>query len=880
MSKHNPWVNQLSGINSDLEQNTNMLFLEKSYYVAFIQQLRLKEIKDESNYVLSYQDGKNWSVSLEDVAVAMQNMQNSEELKSQEMLSILKFVINKLDRNKSVPQFVRTYMCKDAVTRVVLERFKEETGGLYTNLTELSYKISDNIDEANEIFNSMRFCDPAMGSGSFLVTLLNEMIAIKSQLGILADKNGNPLFQYKVVADNENGLLVFDRKNLKPYRFTISDPESRRIQETLMYEKRTIIEKCLYGVDSEPLSVVISKLRLWVELLKHICWDGNPIQSWPIFEGNLRCGDSLVHRFSVHEDLKNIFKRIGHSVIDYKKWAENYKYAKTKEEKNISLQLITQIKRRLHSEIASNDRNNKELLKWQKELAEIKAPGLFELDDSDVKVLNTKQIEVQSMIDKYKQKIEDIENNSMYVHAIEWRYEFPDLLNEYGDFIGFDIIIGIPPDMQNQIIAESIEVYKQGYYQSFKRTGDISCLFYELGYTLLKPEYFLCYVTSNRWMKSISDDKMRQNIMHESNPLSMIGFNKTERIGMALPEQGITLIQKTRNQHRMMTCRIKEDFDPHLVDLEDYIIQNAELSIEESNETTTSPSMTLLSEIEKRIKTKIEQIGTPLVSWDIQMYSGIRTGCDEAFVIDGKMKDEFIRADYKNTEIIKPLLLGDSIKCYKLETSDLWLICIPWHFPLLYDKSIKTASEKSEARFRQQYPVIYRHLLKHKERLLNRNTQDVGLVFEWYAIQHFGTSNEWDDFTQPKIVWKRETKSPNFCLDYSGCAIMDSTCFITGQHLKYLLGALNSKLGRYMLLDSPRLSNGDIHINILTLKAMNIPIPNIKIESEVISLVNKRTSDGYRNDYDDLDGKINQYMYDMYGLDTDEREYIELKIEN
>jgi len=83
-----------------------------------------------------------------------------------------------------------------------------------------------------------------------------------------------------------------------------------------------------------------------------------------------------------------------------------------------------------------------------------------------------------------------------------------------------------------------------------------------------------------------------------------------------------------------------------------------------------------------------------------------------------------------------------------------------------------------------------------------------------------------------------------------------------------------------MLLDSPRLSNGDIHINILTLKAMNIPIPNIKIESEVISLVNKRTSDVYRNDYDDLDGKINQYMYDMYGLDTDEREYIELKIEN
>jgi len=142
-------------------------------------------------------------------------------------------------------------------------------------------------------------------------------------------------------------------------------------------------------------------------------------------------------------------------------------------------------------------------------------------------------------------------------------------------------------------------------------------------------------------------------------------------------------------------------------------------------------------------------------------------------------------------------------------------------------------------------------------------------------LQRFGTGNEWETFTQPKIVWKKETATPNFCLDYSGCAVMDSTCFITGQHLKYLLGVLNSKLGRYMLHDSPRMPNGDMQLSILTLEALKIPVSNIKIESEIISLVNKRTSDTHQNDYGEIDDKINQLVYDMYGLEADEREYLE-----
>ena len=851
-------------------------FIDKPFYTAFLQQLELKEIKDETQYLLTYQGGRHWSVGLDEVAHALRTVQ-SHDVASSEVLSILKFVIDKLDRNRSVPRFARTYMCRDAVSRVVLQRFNEETGESYTSLTELSYKISDNIEEANAIFNSIRFCDPAMGSGLFLVTLLNEMIAAKSQLGILADQDGNPLFRYKVALDDE-GLLIIDKKTFNPCTFSFADPESRRVQETLLREKQTMIENCLYGIDKDPFFVSISRLRMWVELLTHVCWQKQPIQSFPMMEGNLRCGDALVSRFSMQEDLKNLFKRIGYSVIDYKKRAEEYKKAKTKEEKNAQAQLIAMIQKKLQLEITLDARNKEDLLRWKKELAVLQAPGLFEMEENEAKTLKAKLIEAQSMVDKYQQKIDDTKNNPVFEQAIEWRYEFADMLDETGEFIGFDCMIGNPPDTQNQFIYESQEIYKHLQTHAFKRVGEEGDLFYELGFKLLKPGYFLSYLTSNSWMRSVSDAKMRQYAMYETNPLLLIEFERTATIDNTLAGSGIILLQKSHNQYRMMTCHVKKDFDPLLIGMEDYIQKNAGLFRMDAEKTAVSPTFTILSDTEKRIRSKMEQTGTSLENWDIQMNTGIKTGFDEAFIIDGKLKDEFILADYKNSDIIKPLLSGELIRPYDSEKPNQWLICIPWHFPLLYDKTIKSASERAEERFRLQYPVIYKHLVQYKKKLIARNPHEVGILFEWYALQRFGMSNEWDDFTHPKIVWKQETAVPSFCMDYSGCAIMDTTCFITGQHLKYLLGVLNSKCCRFLLRDSPRLTNGDRQISIATLETLKIPIPNTKTESEMLSFVNKRTSDSYYLDYADLDEKINQHVYDIYELGEEEKEYIETNI--
>jgi hypothetical protein len=863
------------------EDDTALLpFPGSDYYPSFLQQLGLKEMQDDRGYFLTPAQGRNWTLDFDGVTAAVKQLHIQEKQDTDAILAMLAFVIEKADRTDALPPYILSYICRDLVTRVILQRFNETIGCSCTSLTDLSYKIGDNVAEANETFNTLRFCDPAMGSGRFLIALMNEMIIIKSQLGILADRDDNPLFQYKITVNGDT-LTATDKKHFNTVPFTPANPASKRIQETFLHEKQIYIENCLYGVDVNPVSVVICRMRLWYELLKHACRQGKLSSfSSTCTESNLRCGDALISRFPVGEDLHVIFKRIGYNVGDYKMLTRDFRKARTGEERESLAKIIALVKGKIRHEIEWNEKNSEELKKWQRELEKLKSPNLFASKDTDVKKnISVKLQEAQLMVGKYRQKIEETKNNPVYEKAIEWRYEFPELLDDTGSFAGFDAVVGNPPDTQKDTSGES-NAYKQANYKAFKHTGEVSSLYYELGNKILRPDYYLSYIAANNWMRSVSAGRMRQFLMEETNPLLMIEFEETNRIGKTLGGKGITVLQKSRNQHRVMACRINEHFDPQQISIDDYLIRHAAMSvinmIGQPSDVTTSFSV--LSDTEKSIKNKIEQSGIPLRTWDIQMHAGIKTGYDEAFIIDDKTKDIFVRADYKNGDIIKPLLPPESIKRYTPEKSDRWLICIPWHFPLLYDKSITRASERAEERFAQQYPVIYDHLVQYKDKLVSRNTPEVGVTFEWYALQRLSMNNEWDDFTQQKIVWRQEASTSDFCFDYGGCAVPESNCFIIGQHLKYLLGILNSSFGQYMLKDSPRINSGDMQLSILTLEALRLPVPNAKIESDLISLVNKRTSDTHATECEELEHKIDQLVYEIFGLNKEEIDFIENEI--
>ena len=288
----------------------------------------------------------------------------------------------------------------------------------------------------------------------------------------------------------------------------------------------------------------------------------------------------------------------------------------------------------------------------------------------------------------------------------------------------------------------------------------------------------------------------------------------------------------------------------------------------------TSDSWVILSPIEQSIKKKIEAVGTPLKDWDIQINYGIKTGFNDAFIISTEKRNEILAncedADerQRTDELIRPILRGRDIKRYGYDWANLWLIYIPWHFPYQFDESIQGASEKAENAFKEQYPAVYSHMLQYKEPLSKRNKAETGIRYEWYAMQRWG-AKYWEDFSRPKIIWKRIGSILRFSFDNKGCLGLDSTCFAAGEHIGYLCCVLNSLMGHYLLKDSPKTGTGDLLVSVQAIEPVRIPY-NAKYDSQLSSLLDIQIT----NPSVVIEKEINDIVFSMYGLSPNEREYV------
>ena len=313
----------------------------------------------------------------------------------------------------------------------------------------------------------------------------------------------------------------------------------------------------------------------------------------------------------------------------------------------------------------------------------------------------------------------------------------------------------------------------------------------------------------------------------------------------------------------------------------DYFKQNATISSFKENK-----SWVILTPIEKQIKEKIEQIGTPLKEWDIQINYGIKTGFNEAFIINGEKRKELIEQDPKSAEIIRPILRGRDIKRYSYDFADLWLLYIPWHFPLHNDTTVVGASEKAEQAFSSQYPAVYNHLLKYKKQLSNRNKAETGIRYEWYALQRWG-ANYWEDFSKQKIVYieimtDNPTKGydfPCFAFDSMQCITLNTAYIMCGSEidLKYILAILNSDLGK-RLVKYYVIQLQNRQFRMLHQYVSNFPIPKIKDSEKLVfkQLVDKVIqAKKMEEDSTFTENKINNLVNNLFSLTINEKLYIE-----
>jgi hypothetical protein len=315
------------------------------------------------------------------------------------------------------------------------------------------------------------------------------------------------------------------------------------------------------------------------------------------------------------------------------------------------------------------------------------------------------------------------------------------------------------------------------------------------------------------------------------------------------------------------------------IDIQEFEIFLKSIEVKYNQETLTENAWAFENQEVLSIKLKVESQGIPLKDWDININYGLKTGLNEAFVIDGNKKNELIKQDPKSTELIRPLLRGRDIYKWQAHFADLWLLYVPWHFPLHNDSNIQGSSEIAEKAFAEQYPAIYKHLSKYKTKLSNRNKAETGIRYEWYALQRFG-SNYWRDFEKPKIIYPNMTKFLPFVLDFEENYYHNDKSFHLVADRIYWLGAfLNSKLFKYCFQDNfPELLGGTRELRKVFFD--KIPVMQISEKEELpfkklvtsILEIKKQNSSA---DTTALESQIDQLVYQLYDLTEEEIKIVE-----
>jgi len=799
--------------------------------------------------------------------------------------SVLGLIFEKIngyrDGSFFTPGFITMYMCRETLRRAVLQKFNERFGwdcaNVETDLHNELIRQKTPLKEAHAVINSLRICDPAVGSGHFLVSALNELIAIKSDLGILSDSNGKLLTINAVVGNDE--LILTDSSNDQPIEYQPGNTVSQRIQEALFHEKQTLIENCLFGVDINPKSVMICRLRLWVELLKHAYFTAESkyqrLETLPNIDINIKSGNSLVSRFALDEDLSDVFRKQKFSHADYLLAVQSYKNIRTKDGKEELRAFIQKIKDEFRQTVFNRNPFAKTLSQKRGQLVLLDNNlDLFGEAKKDAETVKKEKAKLHTEVTDLERQLEEYKSGPLYRNSFEWRFEFPEVLDEKGDYLGFDAVLGNPPYIRQEELA-AFKPHFQTIFETFAGTADLYVYFVERGMNILRPGGQFSYILPNKWMRAGYGDKLRQ-------------FVKRQRIeGISdfgdLPvfEEATTypcIFEMSRAEARSTFPAATINTLTYESSLNEYIRSNA---FAVGLESLSDSGWTLSNRGVQQLLDKLRAAGTPLGEYvQGKIYRGVLTGLNEAFVIDAATRDRLIAEDARSAEVIKPFLSGKEIKKYQtLYQTDQFLLFIPWHFPLHQDPSISGASQIAESEFQKKYPKIYQHLLKFKPQLEKRNLTETGIRYEWYALQRCAATY-FSEFEETKIVWPETSNENQFCYVDKGVYLNKTTFFLPIEDHS-LLGILNSKVIKFCLNAIVSKMRGG-YFSMSKAYVETVPIPDIGngslgLKDLVTRILAAKQSDPLA-DVTALEAEVDALVYGLYGLTEEEIGIVEGKV--
>ena len=753
------------------------------------------------------------------------------------------------------PREIVNYMVDESIIAYLEQKLVEQTpSSVESNLISVQEKLRQLVSyteqlhqfEPNEVetlinaIENLKILDPACGSGAFPMGVLHKLVLILHKLD-----PDNKIWLQKLIDRTPQEIREETRKALanKPLDYI---------------RKLGLIENCIYGVDIQPIAIQIAKLRFFISLIVEQKIDdtkeNRDIKPLPNLETKFVAANTLI---GLEKD--NGFK--------------------TPEVENAENELF-----RIRKDIFySNSLHKKKILQTKEKTARQNLKNAL-LEGS----FNNTTAEQIASWDPFDQ------NTSASWFDPEWMFGVKD---------GFDIVIGNPPYIQLQKAFNNnkkyADLYKNNNYQTFERTGDIYCLFYEKGIQLLKENGLLTYITSNKWMRAGYGEKLREFFI-KYNPLQLVDLgpgvfeNATVDTNILLikkVEQTPSSVQRIYLLDNAQTgasklpffaCTLKSDFK-NSNDLANYINTNKIQMPKISKD-----AWFIGSDAEQKLKEKIEKIGKPLKDWDVKIYRGVLTGLNEAFIITTEKRNEILanckdETERRRTEaIIKPILRGRDIKRYHYEWAGLWVIVIPAGWT-----NENKEKENPEIFIQKSFPSLMQHLKQYEVKAKKRGDQGD----YWWELR---ACAYYPEFEKEKVVYSETIKIyfdgtknyPRFCYDDELLFLDKTTFFITGlNNKKYLLGFLNSKVSEYLLENGYCIKLGSGSRGLQKILIENLPLPPITPSNEPIvkqieELVDKILAAKKQNpaaDISQCEREIDELVYRLYDLTEEEVKIIEGK---
>ncbi|HEG4888408.1 TPA: Eco57I restriction-modification methylase domain-containing protein [Campylobacter coli] len=824
--------------------------------------------------------------------------EQSEILSQKELISssVLGNVFEKLNGYKEgsfyTPSFITSYMCKESITKVVLDKFNAQFDLDAKDISELRKSLRKEDKKAQkELLNSIKICDPAVGSGHFLVSALNVMLSIYDELNLFDE-------EFYLEVQNDEILITGRKGEFIEYKHP-STPKDKAhlIQQELFHTKKDIIENNLFGVDINPNSCEITKLRLWIELLKHSFYQSfddenyHDLKTLPNIDINIKCGNSLVSYFETGKSLSH-YPNIKERMSKYKRIVKDYKEG-FYTDKNLIAKEIKNLQESFKN-FCLKDKFNKEIKQLTNGANEYsKKYGDFLADehhDEKFKSFFSKNMFEFSFDEKVAIKefanlkkeydnIFNLESN----HPFEWRFEFPEILDDDGNFKGFDLIIGNPPYIKE---AENKELFTNTKkLRTYQGKMDIWYHFVGRGFDILKNNGYLAFIATNNWVTNSGAKKLRNIVLEESQILSLVDFSSFMVFDSASIQTMIMSFQKTKppKNYEFHFAKITTQtpiYEDALSLLKNEKTQNNEILkinltpkkfIDKTLNFTKSDYEELFNKIQKYGKFYLEErevaqgIVYPqeninkksleILGNNFYLGQGIQKLTNEEVENLNLLKNEKI--------LLKPIFESDNIQKYFVKRYN--------YFWVIYtNSSFKNPNSMDD------YPNLKKHLDKFQNVITSDN-------------KPYGLHRARDEkfFTgSPRIVALRKcVGEPKFSYVDFDCYVSATFYVIKTQRInvKYLTAILNSKLIAFWLKHKGKMQGNNYQIDkepLLNIPIVTINSKNQKIADELINLVDeilKAKEQDKNANTSPLEEKINNMVYKIYNLTEEEIKIIEEK---